>query len=197
MTQPEATRFDLTGVVDAYRRLLDGHTPHVVGAFLYGSVVTATTSATSDVDCFVLVSEPQAAGVRAELRHDAAELQRALGYSPDPLYPIEVFTPATCRLAIDDPRTRHWCARAARTGALPSEAQDSDGVEILHALLAPSRILCGQPVVAELADTARHLLTGCAAGAHPPGTASALARLARALRIPAESLAVTTRGGRQ
>lgn len=173
MTRPVVTRPDLDGVVDAYRRLLDVHTPHVVGAFLYGSIVTRTTPPSSDVDCFVLVTGQHAPHVAAKLRREAAELQQVLGYTPDPGYPIEVFTPGTCRLAIGDARTRRWCARATRTGNLPSLAQDGDAVEILHALLSPSRILCGHEVVTDLPTphgrwSAVASLEGIRLERHPP-----------------------------
>jgi predicted nucleotidyltransferase len=72
----------------------------VVGAFIYGSVARGTATANSDIDVFVLLGTELPPAQIALLRNAFFDLQRRLGYLPDPEYPVELFATDTVREAL-------------------------------------------------------------------------------------------------
>jgi predicted nucleotidyltransferase len=72
----------------------------VVGAFIYGSVARDTATAASDIDIFVLLATDLPRSRLAAVRTAFIDLQRRLGYQPDPEYPVELFSVDRVRAAI-------------------------------------------------------------------------------------------------
>lgn len=71
-----------------------------VGAFIYGSVAHGTATATSDLDVMVLLRRDLGDIEREAIRERFRELQVELGFWPDPLHPVELFTVTSAAQAL-------------------------------------------------------------------------------------------------
>jgi len=121
----------------------------VLAALIYGSVATGRATPDSDIDCLVVVSEDPVPGVGDRVRAEFADLQRRLGYTPDPEYPIELFGMETCRTLLrsstyDAAATGQRSRKPAAAGTL------DDAAELVHALTSPRIAIIDSPVLAEL-----------------------------------------------
>src|SRR5205823_1965420 len=107
----------------------------LVAAFIYGSVAAGRNHSDSDLDCFVLTGPEVPKETRQHVSCRFAELQRQLGFTPDPDYPIEIFSVAECETMLADPLLDTAIGGAAITGAMDPLLAESDAVEVLRALL--------------------------------------------------------------
>lgn len=147
----------------------------LVAAFVYGSVATGRATAASDIDCFVMLRERLTRRSALPLRRGFAELQRRLGYTPDPEYPLELFTVGECYTATAGAAVACALDRYERTGVVEPAWRDCDDLEIVRALTGPRLPLAGEHVLVRLADRARGAVTAALA-ARPhldPGRAGA------------------------
>jgi predicted nucleotidyltransferase len=143
--------------LDPLRRLLAEHLGDtLVSAFVYGSVAAGRAGPGSDIDCFVITAddlgEPQCRRLGAEF----AELQRTLGFTPDPDYPIEIFSTAACEAILQSSELDRILA-AAVVGGMDSQTAESDEVEVLRALL-DRRLVLRHAEVLEVLTTDAHTL---------------------------------------
>lgn len=130
-----ATADQVVGAVQQMLALFDG----IEGAFVYGSVAHGTARPGSDVDLFVVTVADLGPEVRARLHSAAEQLQRGLGYRPDPVHVVEVFSTARCVDALTGPlvlRATHMAAADGRP--IDQITLDSDDLEILRALQGPA-----------------------------------------------------------
>jgi predicted nucleotidyltransferase len=97
----------------------------VAAAFIYGSVAHGTAIPNSDIDVFVVLEHDLPGEQISELRSRFHDVQRCLGYMPDPQFPVEIFTVA----AIGD--------------ALAAVEPDEDQQEIRRALMDKKIMLTG------------------------------------------------------
>jgi predicted nucleotidyltransferase len=147
----------------------------LVAAFVYGSVATGRATAASDIDCFVVMRERLTRRSALPLRGGFAELQRRLGYTPDPEYPLELFTVGECYAATAGAAVARALDRYEQTGVVEPAWRDCDELEIVRALTGPRLSLVGEPVLVRLADRARGAVAAALA-ARPyldPGRAAA------------------------
>lgn len=107
----------------------------LVAAFIYGSVAAGRNHSESDIDCFVLTGSEVARDTRQHVGRGFAELQRQLGFTPDPDYPIEIFSVATCEFLLADTLLDTAIWGAAIAGTIDAVLAESDAVEVLRALL--------------------------------------------------------------
>ncbi|MFI1163278.1 nucleotidyltransferase family protein [Streptomyces sp. NPDC020801] len=145
----------VTAAIDQY---LHKMCPHAIGVFIYGSVATGQAGPGSDIDCFVLLAEPETAETTTHLRSGFVELQRHLGYTPDPEYPIEVFTRQQCREALDSRTVRQAIQQARTHGHVDPELAASDEAEVLRALLGTRLTVRTCPQLDELTDHAKQVV---------------------------------------
>ncbi|MFG3041762.1 nucleotidyltransferase domain-containing protein [Streptomyces sp. NPDC048330] len=144
----------VTAAVDQFLEMC----PRAIGAFIYGSVAVGRARHGSDIDCFVLLAEPEADETTTRLRSGFAELQRDLGYTPDPAYPIELFTVRQCQEALDGASVRRAVRQARTNGHVEPALAESDDVEVLRALLGARLTVRTCPQLDELTDHARHVV---------------------------------------
>ena len=128
----------------------------LVAAFIYGSVAAGRAGPDSDIDCFVLTAGDLTEDLRAQLGAEFAELQRELGYRPDPDYPLEVFSVAQCESVLAGDTFARIVADADH-GRLDPQAATSDEAEILRALLDQRLVVKHAPALDQLTDQARAL----------------------------------------
>jgi len=136
-------------VVDAARQLLAGY-GDVEGALIYGSVARGSATAESDVDLFVVTNGTVDPGEHDRLRLDAGQMQRRLGYQPDPVHTVEVFTADRCVDALTGPLVLRATHVVADGQAIDRITVDSDDLEILRALLDRRLTVRASPVVDSL-----------------------------------------------
>ncbi len=132
----------------AIGRALDG--TDVVAVLVYGSVATGTDGPGSDVDTFVLLAADPGEH-RPRLRAGFHRLQERLGWTPDPQYPVELFSTAAAGAALD-----------GLAGALAAGTSDrldpvGDEREVLRALTGPRLVLLGGPELDRLTARAEDL----------------------------------------
>jgi Nucleotidyltransferase domain len=72
----------------------------VAAAFIYGSVAHGTATPDSDIDVFVVLEHDLPDHQVAELRSRFHDVQLSLGYTPDPQFPVEIFSVAAIRNAL-------------------------------------------------------------------------------------------------
>jgi predicted nucleotidyltransferase len=148
-------------VVGAVRHMLarfDG----IEGAFVYGSVAHGTARPDSDVDLFVLTDADPGPETRAHLRSVTERLQRDLGYRPDPVHVVEVFSTARCVDALTGPLVLRATHMAADGKPIDRITIDSDDLEILRALRDRRLAVRSSPVVDGLTDLACRQVTAAA-----------------------------------
>lgn len=107
----------------------------IAGAFVYGSVAAGSARPGSDIDCFALLTDEVTARQRHQLATGFANLQRRLGYTPDPVYPIELFTAARCRDALSSAIVQSAIRDAFGGGRLDPAVADADDLEVFRALV--------------------------------------------------------------
>jgi predicted nucleotidyltransferase len=123
---------DLEVAIDQF---LTAQSCGAVAAFVYGSVATGEAGPTSDMDTFVLLAQPLPAVALQQLRSGFVDLQERLGYCPDVTFPIELFTVQQSRSALAGREVEQAIQLACSSGTLSTDLLDSDGVEVLRALL--------------------------------------------------------------
>jgi hypothetical protein len=106
----------------------------VNAAFIYGSVAARRNGPGSDLDCFVLTQRDLGQDELRRTNAAFASLQKKLGFTPDPAYPVELFSIHACRTILSDPALDQILTNATTTGIEPDIVQ-SDQVEVLRALL--------------------------------------------------------------
>lgn len=148
-------------VVEAVRHLLDG-VDGIEGAFVYGSVARGTAHRGSDIDLFVVTVAALAPPARTCLHSAAEQLQRVLGYRPDPVHVVEIFPAARCADALTGPLVLRATHMAAGGRAVDRITLDSDDLEILRALQDQRLVARSSPVVDGLTALARHQVTTAA-----------------------------------
>lgn len=117
------------------RFLTDTLGSSLVAAFVYGSVATGTARPGSDLDCFTLTARALPASTRSATGVSFSTLQRTLGYTPDPAYPIELFSARHCWTALRGPVVAEALRQARERGRLDLPLSGADEVEVLRALL--------------------------------------------------------------
>ena len=148
-------------VVGAVQQMLaryDG----IEGAFVYGSVAHGTARPSSDVDLFVVTVADLRPEVRAHLHSAAEQLQRGLGYRPDPVHVVEVFSTARCVDALTGPLVLRATHMAADGRPIDQITLDSDDLEILRALQDRRLVVRPSPVVDGLTALAGRQVTNAA-----------------------------------
>ncbi|MFE9407321.1 nucleotidyltransferase family protein [Streptomyces sp. NPDC006704] len=140
-----------------------------IGAFIYGSVATGRAGPDSDIDCFVLLVESGTADEMTRLRSGFAEVQRDLGYAPDPAFPVELFTVRQCHEALNSTSVRQAIQQALNGGRVDTKLAESDEVEILRALLGTRLPVRTCPELDELTNHARSVVAPCL---NPPETSA-------------------------
>ncbi|MFE6333976.1 nucleotidyltransferase domain-containing protein [Streptomyces sp. NPDC057798] len=145
----------VTAAIDQY---LHDTCPHAIGVFIYGSIATGRAGPGSDIDCFVLLAESETAETTTRLRSGFAELQSRLGYTPDPDYPIELFTLQQCQEALDSSSVRQAVQQAQARGHVDPELAASDEAEVLRALLGTRLTVRACPQLDELTDHAKQVV---------------------------------------
>ncbi|NGO67025.1 nucleotidyltransferase family protein [Streptomyces boncukensis] len=149
----------MTGtVMAAINQYLQDTCSSAIGAFVYGSVATGQAGPDSDVDCFVLLAEPETAETMTQLRSAFAELQVHLGYTPDLAYPIELFTVRQCEEALDGSSVRRAIQQARTHGYTDPDLAASDEVEVLRALLGTRLTVRTCLQLDELTDRAKNVV---------------------------------------
>lgn len=117
--------------------------------FIYGSVAAGTATPASDIDCVILTTDEVSHDLQMQISAGFIGLQQRLGYTPDLLFPIELFTVEQCRETLGSRETR------LRVLSLSSTASEtnfliSDGAEILRALLSRRVTVWPSPNLDEL-----------------------------------------------
>lgn len=148
-------------VVGAVRHML-ARFEGIEGAFVYGSVAHGTARPGSDIDLFVVTVADLGPEVRAHLRSAAEGLQRGLGYLPDPVHVVEVFSTARCVDALTGPLVLRATHMAADGRPIDRMTLDSDDLEILRALQDRRLTVRPSPVVDGLTALARRQVTAAA-----------------------------------
>lgn len=147
---------DVTGAID---RLLAERSCEAVAAFVYGSVATGRAGPTSDVDTFVLLARPLPDEAVRELRTSFVDLQKQLGYVPDTDYPVELFTMEQVHTALTGTEVERAVEQSRSQEELDTGLAESDGVEILRALLGARLTVRPSPRLDELTALAGQVLT--------------------------------------
>ena len=129
-------------------------------AFIYGSVAAGRAGPASDIDCFVLVAENTDTKTRERLRSGFIDLQQRLGFTPDPIHSLELFSVTRCRAALESEHVRLSLLRAAMATPETAEFDESDDMEILRALVGTRLSVVDNPGVDELALLAWALVDG-------------------------------------
>lgn len=156
-------------IVGAVHTLLSGHLgDELEAAFIYGSVAAGTAGPRSDLDCFVLTRGELSAGRAERLQTAFADLQRDLGFTPDPIYPIEIFATTLAVAALDEPLLLRALTTAALDDHLDDMTLNSDCVEVLRALLNVRLPIDDSVVLDSLTVLARHRLVNAALRHHVP-----------------------------
>lgn len=145
----------VTAAIDQYLR---NTCPQAIGAFIYGSVATGRAGPGSDIDCFVLLAQPETAEMATQLRSGFAELQSDLGYTPDPEYPIELFTLQQCQEALNSSSVHQAIQQARMHGHVDPVLAASDEAEVLRALLGTRLTVRTCPQLRELTDHAKRVV---------------------------------------
>jgi predicted nucleotidyltransferase len=148
--------------LDPLRSLLTEHLGAAFVAFIYGSVAADRAGPSSDIDCFVITAGEIGAPQRRQLVAEFAELQRALGFTPDLDYPIEIFSAEACHAILQSTALNHMLT-AAMAANLDRGAADSDDMEVLRALLDRRLVLRHAPVLDRLTTQARVVIRRCPA----------------------------------
>ena len=145
--------------LDPIRLLLAEHLGDtLVSAFVYGSVAAGRAGPDSDIDCFVITADDLGEPQRRLLSAEFAKLQGTLGFTPDPDYPIEVFSAAACQATLRSSELDRMLT-AAIVGGMDSQTAESDEVEVLRALLDRRLVLRHAAVLDDL-TTQAHALVG-------------------------------------
>ena len=118
-------------------------------AFVYGSVAAGRAGPTSDLDCFVITECDLDDARRLRIGSGFAALQRGLGFTPDPAYPIELFSVTLCRKILADPALESLLSSAVTRG-VDTHVGESDQVELLRALLDRRLVVRPAAVLNEL-----------------------------------------------
>lgn len=145
-------------VVTAIDQLLTDQPYDVVAAFVYGSVATARAGPSSDVDSCVLLAQPVSTAAACQLRTHFIQLQERLGYTPDPDYPVELFTVQQARAALVGNEVKRAMEHACTNGKLGSDLAESDDLEILRALLGARLTVRASPQLDDLTTLANQVL---------------------------------------
>jgi predicted nucleotidyltransferase len=140
----------------------------VTAAFVYGSVAADRAGPGSDIDCFVLLAEGTNTVLRERIRSAFTDLQRRLGFTPDPVYPLELFTPTQCRAAFEGDHVRLALLGAAAAEPLDTLVSESDEAEILRALVDTRLSVLDSPEMDDLTRRA-WLLVDEVLGERPGG----------------------------
>jgi predicted nucleotidyltransferase len=176
-------------VVEAAQQLL-ARFEGIDGAFVYGSVAHGTARPGSDADLFLVSVTELAPVLRDRLRTDVGHLQRALGYSPDPVHPVEIFPAARCVDALTGPLILRATHTAACGTPIDRITLDSDDLEILRALLDRRLPVRASPVLDSLTALAKRQVTAAArrldvpAGRVLTGIGLATARDTQPVNVP-------------
>ncbi|WP_020216756.1 nucleotidyltransferase domain-containing protein [Salinispora cortesiana] len=140
------------------RRCLQEHLGTAVSAaFVYGSVATGRDGPGSDLDCFVLTRWDLDGPQRRRAQAGFAALQRALGFTPDCDYPVELFSTHACRAILEGSALAAIIARASTCGIAPHTAQ-SDETEVLRSLLDQRLVVTHSSCLDQLTEQARALV---------------------------------------
>jgi hypothetical protein len=121
----------------------------LVAAFVYGSVAAGRAGPSSDIDCFVITADDLDGAHRRRVGMAFSSVQRALGFTPDPDYPIEVFSTEACRSILQGTDLDHMLMAAAVSGSMDRRIAESDEMEVLRALL-DRRLVLRQAAVLDL-----------------------------------------------
>ncbi|MFL6076975.1 MAG: nucleotidyltransferase domain-containing protein [Mycobacteriales bacterium] len=130
----------------------------LAAAFIYGSVASGRARCGSDIDCFVITVRELASYRRHQVAVRFATLQRALGFSPDPEYPVEIFSIAACESVLAGAVMGRVLRDAALTRTIDPGLAESDDVEVLRALLDRRVVLRHAPVLDRLTSRTHALL---------------------------------------
>lgn len=134
-----------------------------LAAFVYGSVATGGASAGSDIDVFVIVDGEPSAVDRHRVGRAFVELQHALGYTPDPCHPVELFSLARCAAGLRVERVES-ALRALSEDEMAVDGAAADDLEILRALVTPRlRVIDGPELDRFDANAAANLRSALAA----------------------------------
>lgn len=121
---------------------------------LYGSYAAGADGPDSDLDCLVVLPDRSAYDLTAA-REDYVRLQRRLGFTPDTVHPVELFTFLRCLELLRARGLRARLETACRSGR--RLAGDDDAREVFHAFTSPRRALQGWVVIDRLEAEAREL----------------------------------------
>lgn len=146
---------DLVAAIDQF---LTAQSCGAVAAFVYGSVATGQAGPTSDIDTFVLIAQPLPAVAVQQLRSGFVDLQERLGYRPDVNFPIELFTVHQSQSALAGSEVKQAIQLACSSGTVSSDLLDSDGVEVLRALLGTRLTVRASAQLDELTAYANQIL---------------------------------------
>lgn len=107
--------------------------------FVYGSAARGTAGEESDIDTLLVTKEDVTDAQRSALSASYAQLQRRLGYTPDAVYPLELWSVREClqHLSATDP--------------------DDDARELAFALTDDRLVVVDSPDAATLIESARLL----------------------------------------
>jgi predicted nucleotidyltransferase len=162
--------------LSAITSLLQEHlASDLAAAFIYGSFAYGNARAGSDIDCFVLTSRELAPDHAGRLAARFAGLQRALGFTPDPDHPVEIFSVAACGSLLADATLATALRQASVTGTLDPRLAYGDPAEVLRALLDRRLVLRPAPVLDVLTTRAHALISQHAPHAAPLRRALGLA----------------------
>ncbi|MGL5864345.1 MAG: nucleotidyltransferase domain-containing protein [Dermatophilaceae bacterium] len=153
-----ATAGHVVGAVQQMLTRFDG----IEGAFVYGSVAHGTARPGSDIDLFVVTVADLGPEVRAHLHSAVEQLQRGLGYRPDPVHVVEVFSAAQCADALAGPLVLRANHLVADGRPIDQIALNSDDLEILRALQDRRLVVRHSPVVDGLTALAGRQVTDAA-----------------------------------
>jgi hypothetical protein len=151
----------------------------LAAAFIYGSVASGRTHPGSDIDCFVITVQELTPDRRHQTAVQFAELQRNLGFTPDPDYPVEIFSVAACESLLAGAVLDAALRDATLTGAIDPGLVESDSIEVLRALLDRRLVLRHGPVLDQLTSQAQELLDRHTADVPQPRRALKLTEDAR------------------
>ncbi len=130
----------------------------LAAAFIYGSVASGRAHPGSDIDFFVITVRELTPGRRHRTAVRFAELQRGLGFTPDPDYPVEIFSVAACESLLAGVVLDAALRNTLLTGAIDPSLIESDDIEVLCALLDRRLVLRRGPVLDQLTSQAQELL---------------------------------------
>jgi predicted nucleotidyltransferase len=146
------------GLVAAIDQFLTSQSCGALAAFVYGSVAIGRAGPQSDVDTFVLIDQPLSAAGMQQLRTGFVDLQLRLGYRPDVAFPIEVFTVHQSQSALAGNDVKQAIRLACSYQTLSPNLLDSDGVEVLRALLSTRLTIRTSSELDELTSYASQIL---------------------------------------